>query len=100
MLQQRRGGLRRVLIGVVGVVILWRILTSSFYGAENPVAIDAQSGPTISQAFVVASIEKDDTAWLYEHFADWAIFQYIVDNPSAQYTVPGNKGHEAMVYLR
>lgn len=51
------------------------------------------------KVLVVASMEKDDTTWIEEHLPDWQLVRYVVDNPSAQYTVPKNKGREAMVYL-
>jgi hypothetical protein len=49
---------------------------------------------------IVASVEKDDTSWLDQHLSDWVVYRYIVDNTAAQYTVPKNKGREAMAYLR
>ncbi|KAB2573803.1 hypothetical protein DBV05_g7525 [Lasiodiplodia theobromae] len=51
------------------------------------------------RAFVVASQEKDDVAWLYDYFPDWTKYRYIVDNPKAELRVPINKGRESMVYL-
>lgn len=51
------------------------------------------------KAFVVASQKKDDVDWLYDHFSDWTKYQYIVDDPKAELTVPSNKGRESMVYL-
>ena len=51
------------------------------------------------KVFVVASMEKDDTAWISEHLPDWELIRYVVDNPEAEYTVPVNKGREAMTYL-
>ena len=53
-----------------------------------------------TKAFVVASRSQDDTTWLEEHLSDWTVYRYVVDDSQAQYTVPQNKGREAMVYLR
>lgn len=55
--------------------------------------------PKVPKAFVVASFQKDDVNWVSEHFPDWEINRYVVDNTSAQFTVPKNKGRESMVYL-
>jgi len=48
---------------------------------------------------VVASIKKEDTRWTLKLFPKWKIYRYIVDDASAEYGVPVNKGHEAMPYL-
>jgi hypothetical protein len=49
---------------------------------------------------VVASLRHEDTSWIHRHLPDWSHSIYIVDDPSAELTVPKNKGREAMVYLR
>ncbi|KAF2454773.1 hypothetical protein BDY21DRAFT_290462 [Lineolata rhizophorae] len=51
------------------------------------------------KTIVVASMKKEDTSWLSKRLLDWDKKIYIVDDPSAELTVPLNKGHEAMVYL-
>ncbi|KXX74632.1 hypothetical protein MMYC01_208521 [Madurella mycetomatis] len=48
---------------------------------------------------VVASLRSEDTAWVHRHLPDWSRSVYVVDDPSAELTVPKNKGREAMVYL-
>jgi uncharacterized protein DUF3431 len=96
----RRGGPRRILVGLVGLVIVWGVLTASFYDTKHSFDLDHPRLGHSSKAFVVASREEDDTSWLYEHLSDWVTYRYIVDKPSAQFTVPKNKGREAMVYLR
>ena len=48
---------------------------------------------------VIASQKKDDVAWLQERPSGWQQFIYVVDDDSANLTVPTNKGREAMVYL-
>jgi hypothetical protein len=48
----------------------------------------------------VASLRSEDTSWVHRHLPDWSRSVYIVDDPSAELTVPTNKGREAMVYLR
>lgn len=48
---------------------------------------------------VVASMKKDNTSWLFEHFPDWQKSVYVVDDGDAELTVGENKGRESMVYL-
>ncbi|KAK4152863.1 hypothetical protein C8A00DRAFT_44159 [Chaetomidium leptoderma] len=48
---------------------------------------------------VVASLKREDTAWVHQYFPGWARSIYVVDDPTAKLTVPKNKGREAMVYL-
>jgi Protein of unknown function (DUF3431) len=59
------------------------------------------SGIAYLKTVVVARFESEDVSWLEKSDlpVDKAI--YVVDNPSLSpgFTVPQNKGHEAMVYL-
>lgn len=48
---------------------------------------------------VVASLKSEDTSWVHQYLAGWFRSVYVVDDPSAELTVPRNKGREAMVYL-
>lgn len=52
-----------------------------------------------SRELVVASIQEDDTMWLYDNLPNWTKQIYIVDNSTAELKVPVNKGRESMVYL-
>jgi hypothetical protein len=49
---------------------------------------------------VVASLRSEDTSWVHRHLPNWSRHIYIVDDPTAEFTVPKNRGREAMVYLR
>jgi hypothetical protein len=51
------------------------------------------------KAFVVASQQTENTTWLEHFFPEWEHFIYHVDDPTAELTVPKNKGRESMVYL-
>ena len=55
--------------------------------------------PVVQKDMVVASMKKDNTAWLFEEFPDWHKSIYVVDDPNADLTVQQNKGRESMVYL-
>jgi hypothetical protein len=48
---------------------------------------------------VVATMKKENTSWLQEYLPDWHKNIYVVDDPTADLTVPKNKGREAMVVL-
>ncbi|KAK4101453.1 hypothetical protein N658DRAFT_386029, partial [Parathielavia hyrcaniae] len=48
---------------------------------------------------VVASLRREDTTWVHLFLPAWLRSVYVVDDPSAELTVPKNKGREAMVYL-
>lgn len=98
-LSQRRR-LRRILLVVAAFMVVGFVLRASFRSSHDtsPILPDI-STLAPAKAFVVASMEKDDTAWIHEYLPDWKLVQYVVDNPKAQYTVPKNKGREAMVYL-
>ncbi|TIA32884.1 hypothetical protein D6C78_07926 [Aureobasidium pullulans] len=66
--------------------------TSSVEGSESP----------HSRLLVTASTVNEDTSWVEkelgnEHGLSTRI--YVTDNASSDYSVPLNKGHEAMVYL-
>jgi hypothetical protein len=63
------------------------------------VSADSQDLPGITKAFVVSSMKKDSTQWVEQFRPGWTIYRYVTDDPHAKYTVPRNKGREAMVYL-
>ena len=48
---------------------------------------------------VVASMRKENTAWLEDYLVDWKKSIYVVDDENAALRVPKNKGREAMVFL-
>lgn len=52
-----------------------------------------------SRTMIIASRTGDDTAWLNEHFPDWQVKVYIMDDPTSSLNVSKNKGHEAAAYL-
>ena len=48
---------------------------------------------------VAASIRAEDTSWVVEAFPEWAMTIYVTDDPKSPFAIPGNRGHEVMVYL-
>ncbi|KAI0203350.1 hypothetical protein F4808DRAFT_458113 [Astrocystis sublimbata] len=48
---------------------------------------------------VVASVRAENTSWFHTYLPSWHKNIYVADDPSAAFTVPQNKGREAMVYL-
>jgi hypothetical protein len=91
----RRRSLRRILLGFGLFVVIGLVLRASWGSPHDEPLIDN----TGSKAFVVASMKADNTDWIQEHLPAWNLIRYVVDDPKARYTVPKNKGREAMVYL-
>jgi hypothetical protein len=56
-------------------------------------------GSNYSYRIVVPKTAEEDLSWLIKDVTEEHMVVYEVDNPSARYTVPQNKGREAMVYL-
>lgn len=48
---------------------------------------------------VVASMKRENITWLDDYLLDWKKNIYVVDDATADLTVPLNKGREAMVFL-
>lgn len=72
-----------------------------FWRPPTTTSLDASSTEASPEVgLVIASTLKDDTTWLKNAFPDWRKFIYVVNDPSAKYTVDVNKGREANVYLR
>jgi hypothetical protein len=87
----------RFVMGFASLVIIC-ILLRVILHFPHPSTVDRSVSPH-SKTFVVASLENDDTSRLYDHLSDWKVERFVVNNPSAQLTVPKNKGREPMVYL-
>lgn len=51
------------------------------------------------KAIIAASLRQDDTSWFHNLLPDWQANIYVVDDPTANLTVPQNKGRESSVYL-
>ena len=60
------------------------------------------SGLPPSRCLVIASTAEQDTSWVETELGNELGLSkriYVVDNASSEFSVPLNKGHEAMVYL-
>ncbi|KAF1952695.1 hypothetical protein CC80DRAFT_495203 [Byssothecium circinans] len=57
------------------------------------------SGAPYSRILVVAKTLDENVRWIDEELPDLKKAIYEVDKPGANYSVPKNKGNEAMVYL-
>jgi hypothetical protein len=84
-------------MGLASLAIIWALLTAILH-LQHPSTVGKSASP-YSKTLVVASLENDDTFWLFDHLPDWKVERFVVDNPLARLTVPQNKGREAMVYL-
>ncbi|MCJ1384001.1 hypothetical protein MMC17_007116 [Xylographa soralifera] len=68
--------------------------------SNSPETITPISSPNSpSRTLVVARLKKEDVSWIQQNLPDIQTAIYVVDDPSAEYSVPRNKGHEAMAYL-
>jgi hypothetical protein len=68
----------------------------------NPFPQDVDAPPRLGEddvELVVASMKRENTAWLSKNLLGWKKNIYMVDDPDAPLTVPVNKGREAMVFL-
>lgn len=67
---------------------------------QKPInTIPTKSNHTVEKLIVVASQKEEDTSWLKKRLPQWSTAIYVVDDSTAKYQVPLNKGKEAMVYL-
>jgi len=90
----------RPVIPAVGLIVVLFILFQGyphFSPAASVGTLHPPSGPHVE--LVVASLKGDDTSWLPEYLPQWKANVYIVNDQSANLTVPKNKGREGMVYL-
>jgi hypothetical protein len=58
------------------------------------------SGSNYTYRVVVPKTADEDLSWLIKDVTEEHMVVYEVDNPKARYTVPQNKGREAMVRQR
>jgi len=56
-------------------------------------------GSNYTYRVVVPKTAEEDLSWLIQDVTEEHMVVYEVDNPQARYTVPQNKGREAMVRL-
>jgi len=88
---------------------LWNPINGPDYFVEEDLEItdlaNERQAPTVNTptkrrtAVVVASQRTENATWLSTYFPDWEKNIYAVDDPTAELTVPKNKGRESMVYL-
>lgn len=94
----RANRIARVIVVFLGLSAIVVSLRTSFQSQHIVMpAGQGKEGP--SKTFVVASLEKEDISWLHQYLPEWDISRYVADDPSANLTVPKNKGQEAMTYL-
>lgn len=91
----QRRPVRRALF-FFGACVILGILLRYWFPSTQPAPY---IGDASNRAFVVSSLKRDDVSWLTDNLHNWQIVRYVVDDADAQYTVPMNKGREAMVYL-
>ena len=90
----RRATFLTILLLCLAVYFLFALIKPE---VDDTPLISGTDSPQVG--LVVASLKEDDTRWTLKLFPKWKIYRYIVDDASAEYGVPSNKGHEAMPYL-
>jgi hypothetical protein len=96
------------LIAVATTILFSLFLLHLYYGSYRPhVAI--QSGqrhfePGVAKkeytkTVVMARMSNEDVSWVYRELTEFNHSIYTMDDSSAEYHVPQNKGREAMAYL-
>ena len=66
---------------------------------QEPTSQEPAKSTIAPKHLVVASVHGEDVSWIHRRLPDWSASVYVADDPTADLTVPENKGHEAMVYL-
>jgi Protein of unknown function (DUF3431) len=56
-------------------------------------------GELYSKIIVTPQTQEEDASWIATELPDWDSAIYMVEDSTAEYHPPRNKGHEAMVYL-
>ncbi|KAL9117853.1 MAG: hypothetical protein Q9187_005605 [Circinaria calcarea] len=64
-----------------------------------PIPTSQSTVPSYDRTLVVARLKKEDVSWIQNELPDLHTAIYVVDDPTAEFHVPKNKGHEAMAYL-
>lgn len=86
-------------LAAVGTIFQLSLVGDEFGFGEQIRLRDQKDAAPAPKALVVASMRKHDTNWIDELFPDWKSYKYVTDSWRTKYTVPKNKGREAMVYL-
>lgn len=70
-----------------------------FMGSSNHTTNSTQ--PSNEKELVFAAMRHSNMSWVAEHVPEWisTIYRADADKSESEYTVPANKGNEAMVYL-
>ena len=90
-----RGGLLLVLFLTILALLVIRLeIPWSGYRDKDE---SLPNSPTV--ALVVASQITDNTSWIEDLSPTWDKYIYVADDVDASFTVPRNKGREAMTYL-
>ncbi|KAF2757113.1 hypothetical protein EJ05DRAFT_493519 [Pseudovirgaria hyperparasitica] len=108
MISSRRPVIVVVFVFIFLVLFQTRIFLATPINANGPLTGGISGIPAppsnlppdnLSKVVVIASTKDEDTSWLEKDVPDVKSVIYKVDDPTAEFTVPMNKGHEGMVYL-
>jgi hypothetical protein len=103
---------RWVALICVAIILLWLLSLRSRpddylpqIPIRRPLSSDRPSNPisrNITRTLVIPRLAEEDIGWVTQFLGNDNLLTpaiYTVDDPSADLTVPKNKGHEVMVYL-
>jgi hypothetical protein len=95
----RPGGIQR-LLSFTAKPLLAAFFVSLIFHWTSKSSIPKNPHPNLTKSLVIASTKSSNLTWLPSAYnSHWKPHVYVTDDPSASYTVPLNKGNEAMVYL-
>ncbi|KAI4936661.1 hypothetical protein J4E86_011278 [Alternaria arbusti] len=81
---------------LLSVLTFWKLSSNV---PNEPYGGIALNEGQFDKALVIASMKHENTSWFYDELPEWRKYVYVVNDPTAELTVPLNKGRESMVYL-
>ena len=86
-------------IALATLFILYYFISKRSQSLSSDDGPGEYEGESDTPHLVVAALKDDDVSWIKRRLPTWQASVYRVNDPKAEFTVPLNKGREAMVYL-
>src|ERR1700753_2921942 len=64
-----------------------------------PAGFSKPAGGIYTRTLVVGHLKSENVSWIHKALPELDKALYVVDDPTAQFHTPANKGREAMAYL-
>jgi hypothetical protein len=95
----RQGGVQRLLSFALKPLLAAFFVSLVFHCTSKP-SLPKNPYAHLTKSLVIASTKSSNLTWLSSAYnSHWKPHIYVTDDVTASYTVPLNKGNEAMVYL-